>query len=330
MHQGDSLSEISDFRQFFLQPIVGPNRQGFGSEALYRAGWEETSREDPSATSRLMLDNWLLYGFDELIGERTVFLKCARETLMSGLLSLLPHSAVFEIAESIRPDDEVLAVCRSLKAAGYRFALDDFKSPETMEEFLELADFIKVDFRHSGRRKRACMLRRLNLTGATLIAEEIESEEEFQQAVEEGFGLFQGHYFGERTTFVKKRDALDAIHCTRILEALQGPDFPVDELTELINQESGIECRLLRRANWVTPPSVAVNSIREALDLVEMADVRKLVMLAMTAASQRGAKSRPVSRPRISMRPSADVLVRWSDGGARTPWWYGASQGSAL
>jgi EAL and modified HD-GYP domain-containing signal transduction protein len=118
---------------------------------------------------------------------------------LSGFLSLLPHSAVFEIPEEVKPDEEVLSVCRLLKTAGYRFALDDFESLENTEGFLDLADFIKVDFPHSGRRKRACMLRDLKLTGATLIADKIESEEDFRQAVEERFGLFEGYWVGEST-----------------------------------------------------------------------------------------------------------------------------------
>jgi c-di-GMP-related signal transduction protein len=329
-HQESIAGQTSEFRQFALLPIVGPNKQPFGSEAMFHAGWEDGFSGDPSITSRIMVDNWLLYGFEELSRGGAVFLNCTRETLMGGFLSLLPQSAVFGILESVTPDDELLSVCRSLKAAGYRFALDDFSSPETMEEFLDLADFIKVDFRHSGRRERACMLRRLNLTRATLIAEKIESEEEFHEAVEEGFGLFQGYYFGERISFSKKRDALDVIHCTRILEALQESGFALDELAELINLESGIECRLIRRANWATPSNVAVNSIRDALEIVGKADIQNVVTLAMRAASEKASKPRSI--PNQSTKRHKDSPMQWMDAGASsTPWWvYSTSRGSAL
>jgi len=331
-HPDDIAGQTSEFRQFALQPIVGPNKQAFGSEALYRAGWEDAFSGDLNINSRIMLDNWLLYGFEELSGGGAVFLNCTRDTLLSGFLSLLPPSAVFEILESVEPDDEVLAACRSLKAAGYRFALGDFASPETMEEFLDLADFIKVDFRHSGRRERACMLRRLNLTRATLIAEKIESEEEFHEAVEEGFGLFQGYYFGERISFSKKRDALDVIHCTRILEVLQEPCFAVNELAELINLESGIESRLIRRANWATPSNIVVNSIRDALEIVGKADVQNVVTLAMRAASEKAATPRSIPDQWASTKRHERSLMHWIDAGASSkPWWvYGPTPESPL
>ena len=317
-HHGVAAAQTSEFRQFSLRPIVGPSKQGFGCEALFHADWEDTFRGDRNNNSRIMLDNWLLYGFEELIGERAVFLNCTRDTLTSGLLSLLPHSAVFEIPESVVPDDEVLSVCRSLKAAGYRFALDDFESPEKMEGFLDLVDFIKVDFRHSGRRERACMLRRLRLTGATLIAENIESEEDFREAVEDGFGLFQGHYLGERITYVKKRDTLDPMNCTRILGAMQEPDFAVEELVQLINMESGIEGRLLRRANWATPPSVVINSTRDALEAVGKPELQQIVTLAMRAASEIGVRPRTVPHQWTFRNHSAGAPIRWIDAGAQT------------
>lgn len=324
--------QTSEFRQFALQPIVGPNMQLFGNEALFRAGWEDAFSGDPNITSRIMVDNWLLYGLEELSCGGAVFLNCTREILMSGILSLLPQSAVFAILESVKPDDELLSVCRSLKTAGYRFALDDFANPETMEKSLDLADFIKVDFRHSGRRERACMLRRLNLTCATLIAENIESEEEFREAVEEGFGLFQGHHCGERISFSKKRDALDVIHCTRILEALHETGFAANELAELINRESGIECRLIRAANWATPPNVVVNAVLDALEVVGKADVQRVVTLAMKAASEKAAKPRSSPHQWTTMKRGNNSLVRWIDAGASAkPWWlYATSQDSAL
>jgi c-di-GMP-related signal transduction protein len=331
-HQESSAGRTPESRQFTLQPIVGPNKQAFGGEVLFRAGWEDAFSGDPNITARIMLDNWLLYGFEELGGCGAVFLNCTRDTLMSGFLSLLPHSAVFQILEPVKPDDELLSVCRSLKAAGYRFALNDFVSPETMEEFLDLADFIKVDFCHSGRRERACMLRRLNLTRATLIGEKIGSEEEFHEAIEEGFGLFHGYYFGERVSFSKKRDALDIIHCTRILEALQEPAFAVDELSELINLQSGIECRLIRRANWASSSNVVVNSIRDALEIVGKADVQNVVTLAMRAASENAAKPRSIPSQWTSAKRHKDFLMRWIDEGASSKprWVYGPSRGSAL
>ncbi len=333
---GDSLSgkdlnyfsreSSTELRQFALQPIVGLARQQFGSEALFRAGWEDIFSGDPSAASRIMLDNWFLYGLDEMIGGRPVFLNCTRETLTSGYLSLLPRSAVLEILESVAPDDEVICACWALKAAGFRFALDDFESSENMQKFLDLADFIKVDFRQSGCRERAHMLNSLKLTGATLIAEKIESEEEFLQALEEGFTLFQGYWTAEQTHYANQGEPLDLITCLCILEALEEPGFDVDALAALVSLESSVECRLLRRANWASHPGAVIDLTRDALELVGKEDLRKIVALAMNAASELDTASRPTYSRSATMRYGTDVLARWMETGAHIPWWYQPSR----
>lgn len=308
-------------RQFEFQSIVGPNRHDFAIEILFRAGWED-SKSDASATSRIMLDNYLLYGLDELARGRTVFLTSTRETLLSGFLSLLPHSVVFQIPETVEADDEVLSACRSLKGTGYRFALDDFESLEAMDGFLDMVDFIKVDFRHPIRRKRACMLRRLQLTTAALIAENVDSEGDFHQAVVDGFELLQGCHCGENVVHANKSDSLDPVNCMGILEALDWPDLSIGDLANLISLEPGIERRILRKANWAVGAGCAIDSIHQALLVIAKTDVHKVVNLAIEAASEQCVNQALASESTPTDTRGDDALIRWFEMGAKTPWWW--------
>jgi EAL and modified HD-GYP domain-containing signal transduction protein len=276
-----SASSAATHRHFALQPIFNLSRTAIGYEALFRAGWESQFSGDSNTATRIMIDNWLLYGYEDLTGSRSTFLNCTREALVSGLLSLLPQWSVFEILESVEPDEEVLQACLRLKALGYRFSLDDFDSPDRMAGFLGLADFIKIDFRLTNSKARANLMRRIKGTGAMLIAEKIETEEEYRSAVWEGFQLFQGYYFLEHASFAMTRDALDEKNGLRLLKQLQRPGFAIAKLADLIDQEPGIGCRLLRRANWRVGPGRPVNSYRDALEVVGKSEFRQIVALAM-------------------------------------------------
>lgn len=270
-------------RYFALQPIFSHLKRKVGCEALFRKGWDHHFDGDSDSATRIMIDNWLLYGFEELSGANLTFLNCTREALLSGLLTLLPRWAVFEILETVEPDPEVIRACQALKKLGYLISLDDFESVDGMEDFVELADFIKIDFRLTGANERAPLLQKLKRTKAILIAEKIETEEEFQLAKWEGFHLFQGFYFRERASFGMTRDLLCAENCLGMLEILSETGFAIGALTELICREPGIGCRLLRRANWEAPEGAPVNTFRDALKLVGKNEFRKLVMLALVA-----------------------------------------------
>lgn len=274
-------------RRYALQPIVNRNRQPFGYEAVSRGGWEDVFYADPDTASRIMVDNWLLYGFGESTGSQTIFLHCTRDTLVSGILYLLPRTAVFQIVESVEPDDEVLSACRSLKAAGYRIAVKDAAALDGQGPFMELADAVKVNLRAAGWKRRLQFLGRFMERGVALTAEGIESEDEFHEALEEGFELFQGCHLGQPAFHSKPADSLDSTICLQLLEQLHVSGFRPEEFVDLIEALPTLECRLLRLANWAAPPNVALKSTRDALAAVGRMQLYRLVTLAMTVVSTR-------------------------------------------
>lgn len=188
-----------------LQPIFNRRGKIFGYEALSRSGWDNRFTGDSDAATKMMIRDWMVHGLDELTGGCRTFLNCTREALVGGLLTLLRPSTVLELLETVEPDKEVLAACRQMKALGYQIALDDFRHCEKMEDLVALADYIKVDFRLSCNEERREIIRRLKTSTATLVAEKIETNEEFEMALTEGFRLFQGYYLGRPTVFSKHK-----------------------------------------------------------------------------------------------------------------------------
>jgi len=210
-----SGADPCDYRFLALQPIFNRRRKIFGYEALSRSGWDNRFTGD--AATNMMVDDWTFHGLDELTAGRRTFLNCTREALVRGFLPLLPPSTVLEILETIVPDEEVLAACRRMKALGYQIALDDFQHCKGMEGVLALADYVKVDFRLSSKEERKEISRRLKRNATTLVAEKIETNEEFEMALEEGFRLFQGYFLGRPKVFSKRRISTnDGNHLRRL------------------------------------------------------------------------------------------------------------------
>lgn len=309
-----SDAESGSHRYFALQPIVTARRKTIGFEALYRTGWENECRGDLNQASRTMIDNWLLYGYEDLTNNRFTFLNCTRDTLLSGLLPLLPKWAVFEILETVEPDEEVLRTCRQLKRMGYRISLDDFEDTARMRAFLGLADFIKIDFRLSNREQRIRLATGLKRYGALLIAEKIETREEFQTARWEGFELFQGFYFLENASFAMKKDVLNAMDFEPVLASLEQPGFAINKYMNWLDEHPGVACRLLRRANWLTAAHSPVNSTWEALKLIGKDEFRKIVELAASTLAAEQSETPPARAH--SDHPGGDGN---SSGGAQTP-----------
>ena len=211
-----SPSDEGVYRYTALQPIFTRRRQIFGYEALSRSGWNNCFSGDSNAATRMMIDNWLLHSLGELTGEHPAFMNCTREALLSGILTNLPRLTVLELLETIEPDKDVVAACRKMRGLGYRIALDDFQLAPNMERLVEIADYVKIDFRLSDRDERKEIFRCLKYSRATAIAEKVETQTEFETAIGEGFSLFQGFYLGRPIVFSKREIPVGEEHPFRL------------------------------------------------------------------------------------------------------------------
>jgi c-di-GMP-related signal transduction protein len=212
-HWAPAASEAGSHRFVALQPIFDRRRKVFGYEALSRSKWENRFAGDPETATQTMIDDWLLHGLDELTAGARTFINCTFQALTSGSLTLLPTRIVLELLETVEPSAEVVSTCRKMKALGYQIALDDFQLAKKMDVLLALADYVKVDFRLTGSEQRRAIVRRVKGLATIPVAEKIETGEEFDTAVAEGFRLFQGYSLAAPVLFSKKRILpLDANH----------------------------------------------------------------------------------------------------------------------
>jgi EAL and modified HD-GYP domain-containing signal transduction protein len=163
------------------QPILDRNRQLFAYELLFRSGTENScDATDLEQASMAMIDTSFLIGLQRLTDGQRAFVNCPREFLLKDYVSLFPpHAVVVELLETIAPDAPVLEACRALKQRGYLLALDDFEDLPEWAPLVEIADFIKVDFRLAFGEERRALATRYAEKGIRTLAEKVETQEEF-------------------------------------------------------------------------------------------------------------------------------------------------------
>src|ERR1700722_11469124 len=212
-HWAPAASDAGNHRFVELQPIFDRRRKIFGYEALSRSKWENRFAGDPDTATQTMIDDWLLHGLDELPAGGRPFINCPSQAFPPGSLTLLPTRIGLELLETVEPSPEVVSTCRKMKLLGYQIALDDFQLAKKMDVLLALADYVKVDFRLTNSEQRRAIVRRVKGLATVPVAEKIETGEEFDTAVAEGFRLFQGYSLAAPVLFSKKRILpLDANH----------------------------------------------------------------------------------------------------------------------
>jgi EAL and modified HD-GYP domain-containing signal transduction protein len=272
---------VKPLRYVARQPIFDREEKVFGYELLFRDGLENAFTGDNDEASRATLDRSLLMGLDVLCDGRRAFVNCTRDTLIKGLVTLLPSTiTVVEILESVPSDPDVIAACQSLKDAGYLIALDDYVADDPREALAEIADIIKVEMQLTTEEQRLALIKRFGPTRCRLLAEKIETHAEFVRARDQGFVYFQGYFF-RRPEMMNTHDMpANRMNYLRMLQEVSRPDLDSGALEKLIKAEASVCYRLLRYLNSaIFGFKSEIHSVRHALSMLGERDVRRWVRL---------------------------------------------------
>ena len=275
------VRDVKPLRYVARQPIFDREEKVFGYELLFRDGLENAFHGDTDEASRATLDRTLLMGLDVLCDGRRAFVNCTRDTLIKGLVTLLPSTTtVVEILETVPGDPDVVAACQSLREAGYMIALDDYVADDPREGLTSLADIIKVDMQLTTEEQRIAMIQRLGGRHCRMLAEKIETHAEFVRARDQGFVYFQGYFF-RRPEMMNTHDMpANQMNYLRMLQEVSRPELEIKALEQLVKAEASVCYRLLRYLNSAMFGFQSeIHSVRHALSILGERDVRRWVRL---------------------------------------------------
>ncbi len=275
------------------QAIFDRNMNVFGYELLFRACQQNAfdgAVDDDSATRRLITNSFLTLCTDKILGGKKAFVNFTKNLLLDGTPAFLPTgSSVIEVLETVQATPEVVAACDKFRRSGYLVALDDIGSDDDHSALLEHADIGKVDYRAAGKFDRMFLARKLKKYGLKALAEKVETQEEFQEAVGLGYELFQGYFF-EKPLMLKGRDPAGVKqNYLRILQEIHSPTVDFSQLEEIFKLEIALTYKLLRYVNSAFYQKASrIESIQQALLIMGDEGVRKWVTLVAVPEFAKG------------------------------------------
>jgi len=270
-------------RYFGRQPILDLRGKAHAYQVLLRNGLEDKFSEAGSGTATPRSDSTVHFGLEELTGGFPAFVNCAGEALTEKLADRLPpHLTVLEVREPTDSPEDLIAICQKLKHLGFRLALHEFAWQPGYEPLLDLANYIKVDFSASDEKKRQSYRRQVSGKTVTLIADRIETQQDYQLAKSEEFKLFQGYYFCHPTLLKSRAIPTSRLFHIQILNMLHNPAVDFRKLSELVKQDAALTYRLLRLVNSpLCAVRQEVRSIETALMAVGEDNFRHIATLAI-------------------------------------------------
>ncbi|MFM0694817.1 EAL domain-containing protein [Paraburkholderia graminis] len=234
------------------QPIL--DRQGAlnAYELLFRAGAHNYAEvtNDAQATAQVVARALGGIGVPAVLGPHRGFVNIDRTMLFDDIVHVMPPERfVLEILETVQFDAQLGRRLGELRRGGFQVALDDVTAlSDELLAMLPHADIVKIDFLQTERAHLPELAAAMRGQGKTLIAEKVETREDFALARELGFDLFQGYFFARPQVLAAPRNRSPRPGLLRLL-ALLSRDAGIVELEAELKLNPSVVVQLLRLVN---------------------------------------------------------------------------------
>ncbi|MGD9163878.1 MAG: HDOD domain-containing protein [Chromatiales bacterium] len=272
------------------QAIYDRNGDLYAYELLYRSGDANNSGprllfDADKATSEVLLNTFMEIGLERIAGESRIFINLTRN-LIDYDHPLVQHKdrMVMELLEDITVDEQLIEKVISLAKLGVTLALDDYVFDAAWDPLLPWVQIIKLEVPALTMEQISEGLPKLRQHNLTLLAEKIETREEYEALREMGIDLFQGFFFSRPELISGKRLQQNQAVVLRLLSALNRPEADIDEIEALIKQDAGLSYKTLRFINSAAigiPRKV--DSISQAVIYMGLRRIRAWINLLVMA-----------------------------------------------
>ena len=274
------------------QAIFDRELKVFAYELLYRDAQGSCNITDgDQASSTTLLNAFMEIGLDRITGPHKAFVNLTRHFFVD--MTPLPFDRgriVLEVLEDVEVDGALIAGLGNMRAKGFEVALDDYAFQPSLRLLLPLVQYIKVEIRPDGLGELAARMPQLRATGAKLLAEKVETAEQFEQLRALGFDYFQGYFFARPNMVQSQRVEENSAMVMQLLARLNDPDVPMAEVVDLVSRDPGLSYKVLRYVNSAAVGLRAkVDSIQRGVVLMGLGRIRAWATLFAMA----GLGSRP-------------------------------------
>lgn len=280
------------------QPILNRKEELVAYELLFRsaAGTQTADVTNAShATASVIINTLTSFGIEDILGKCKGFINLELELLMDDSLLILPkEQVVIELLETLEVTPELVERCRFLKENGFSVALDDHEYSPVFHELYGIVDIVKMDLMMTPLDQLAEMVAQFKRYPLQLLAEKVETKEEFNCCLDLGFDLFQGYYFAKPSVMEKKNMDDSGATLLKLMRMLSD-DAEQSEIEKTFRGDPGLTYKLLLLVNSVgVGIRNKINTVRHAISILGRQQIKRWVQLALFAGNDERALENPL------------------------------------
>lgn len=283
------------------QPIFNKLMKIYGYELLYRDASEAVSfgNASSSAATATVIGGLFEQGINKIVGKAKAFVNFDYDFIMSENIELIdPETLVIEVLETVEVNPVLVERLHYLRAKGYKIALDDFEESLNNYPIVYIADIIKYDIIITPLESIEEEVKEALAQGKVVLAEKIETEEEFQKACDMGFQLFQGYFFSKpKIVYGINSSKASKLQYTMILQELHREEPSYHAIAEVIESDVHFAYRVMKTMSNKKGEDT-FRSIKEALVRMGLKELERWINVLMLQDMSEG---KPTEIMRLSL-----------------------------
>lgn len=269
------------------QPIYTKSQDVVAFELLFRDvdGNFVEGLKDEDATLGVLLGTYSSITKGSSVQSLPCFLKVTDSFLLNNDVPELPkQNFVLEILghSAITPD--FIARVKGLAQQGYRLALADYdpRDPK-FEPLLNIVHVLKLDIQLLGLANIPPLLQRLRPYQLELLADKVETQEEFRLCLEMGFALYMGYFLSKPEAVKGKKITGNKVVLLELLTEMQRPNATAQSIEQIALHDPALTYRILKVVNSAAfNLKREISSLSHAIALLGIDQVKRWVMLFLT------------------------------------------------
>lgn len=268
------------------QPIYDAQLNVAAYELLFRSSKtvnEADFLDGDSATTNVIINAITEIGMDQLVGPHRAFINLTHNHILQMAEHPMPElkeRLVLEVLEDVEAEDVIIDAVTKLAKEGFTIALDDFIYSDALQPLVELSDIIKIDLLALSDEELEEQVKKLRDGKRKLLAEKVETQEEYDNCKRLGFDYYQGYFFSKPQVVKGKSLPANKMAIMKLLAELQDTESRNEKLTETISQDVTMSMRILRYLNSAQFCfGKEVDSIQQAIMMLGRTTIRNLANL---------------------------------------------------
>lgn len=271
------------------QPILDINKSVYAYELLFRESLKNVFPDvcENEATSKMIDGLQTNLGLDTLTQNKLAFINFTHDTLIDRYPLLLPNDqVVVEVLETVRPGKKLLAAVKEIKEQGYIVALDDYVHEPVWKHFYPFTDIIKIDWQAMTVEEIQEVIKAIEpYPQIKLLAEKVETHEDYQTAVDLGFSYFQGYFFSKPEVLKGYSLQPSQLALAQLMSEMAEEEPNINKITRAFEIDVNMSFKLLRYAqsSLFNRSKQEISNIKQAIVAIGLQELRRFVSLMFTA-----------------------------------------------